>query len=112
MELEDYQVELSAVSALKLTIDPEFARGRAAATLLNGEWLEHWVARLPIVRERYANVGLLCVPSLCIRKGLSSQTNQPTLLPKLSRYTFKTVKNYVRTYLEVKLKWRDFHAAR
>ncbi len=36
MELEDYQVELSAVSALKLTINPDLARGQAAATL--SEW--------------------------------------------------------------------------
>ena len=35
-ESEDYQVDLSAVSALKLTINPDLARGKVAATL--SEW--------------------------------------------------------------------------
>ena len=35
-ELEDYQVELSSVSALKLTINPDLARGKVTATL--SEW--------------------------------------------------------------------------
>lgn len=35
-ESEDYQVDLSAVSALKLTINPDLGRGKAAATL--SEW--------------------------------------------------------------------------